>query len=75
MKEEEVVEALKQENEEFRKLDEEHRKLGLILSDLNRKFHLTAAEEVERKKIQKLKLSKKDRMAELVREYRKNRLN
>ena len=73
MKEEEVIELLKRENEEFRKIAEEHKELDVILSEMDRKVYLTTEEEVERKKLKKLKLNKKDRMAEIIREYKKSR--
>ncbi len=72
MKEHEIVEFLKKENEEFKRLSEEHRNLDGFLAEIDRKHYLTPEEEVERKKIQKQKLFKKDRMAELVREYKKS---
>lgn len=72
MTDEEIIALLRKENEEFRKLDEEHRNLKSILADIDKKIYLTTEEEVERKKVQKLKLVKKDRMAELLREYRKS---
>lgn len=75
MKEEEIIEALRMENEEFRRLDEEHKNLEHLLSEIDRKVYLTTDEEVERKRIQKLKLIKKDRMAELIREYKKSHSN
>jgi len=71
LKENEIVELLKKEDEEFRKLSEEHRSLDVLLAEIDGKRYLTPEEEFERKKIQKQKLSKKDRMAELVREYKK----
>jgi uncharacterized protein YdcH (DUF465 family) len=71
LKEKEIVEFLKKENEEFRKLSEEHRNLDGLLGEIDSKRYLTPEEEIERKRIQKQKLVKKDRMAELVREYRK----
>ena len=71
MKENEIVELLKKEDEEFRKLSEEHRSLDVLLSEMDGKRYLTPEEEFERKKIQKQKLLKKDRMAKLVREYKK----
>lgn len=71
MKEKEIVEFLKKESDEFRKLSEEHRSLDVLLAEIDSKRYLTPEEEVERKKLQKQKLSKKDRMAELVREHRK----
>lgn len=72
MKEQEIVEFLKKENEEFRKLSEEHRNLDEFLVEIDSKRYLTPEEEIERKNIQKQKLIKKDRMAELVRDYKKN---
>ncbi len=71
MKENEIIELLKKENEEFRKLSEEHRNLDMLLADIDSKRYLTPDEEMERKKIQKQKLLKKDKMAEMVREYKK----
>ena len=72
MEENKIVEFLKNQNEEFRKLSEEHRDLDGLLSEIDNKRYLTAEEEVERKRIQKQKLLRKDRMAELVREYKKS---
>lgn len=72
MKEQEIVEFLKKENEEFRKLSEEHRNLDEFLVEIDSKRYLTPEEEIERKNIQKQKLIKKDKMAELVRDYKKN---
>jgi len=72
LKEQEIAELLKKENEEFRKLSEEHRGLDILLAEIDNKRYLTPEEELERKKIQKQKLLKKDRMAEIVREYKKS---
>ena len=71
MKEQQIADVLEKENEEFRKLGEEHKNLEEILAEMNNKVYLTSEEEIEKKRIQKLKLVKKDRMAELVREYKK----
>lgn len=75
MTDEEIIEVLKKESEEFRKLDEEHRTLKGALAEIDKKVYLTSEEEVERKKVQKLKLAKKDRMAELIRDYKKGHNN
>lgn len=75
MKENDIVEFLRNQNEEFKKLSEEHRNLDGLLSEIDSKRYLSAEEEVERKRIQKQKLLKKDRMAELVREYKKSQSN
>lgn len=75
MKEEEIVEVLKKENAEFKKLTEEHRNLEELLAKIDNKRFLTPEEEVERKTIQKKKLLKKDKMAALVRAYKKGSMN
>lgn len=75
MNDEEIKERLRRENEEFKKVDEEHKSLKSLLAEMDRKVYLSADEEMERKKLQKLKLSKKDRMAEFIREYRKSHTN
>jgi hypothetical protein len=72
LKEREIVEFLKKDNDEFKKLSEEHRSLDVLLAEIDNKRFLTSEEEVERKKLQKQKLLKKDRMAELVRDYKKS---
>jgi uncharacterized protein YdcH (DUF465 family) len=71
LKEQEIVDQLKKENDEFKKLSEEHRNLDGLLAEIDNKRYLSPEEEVERKRIQKLKLLRKDRMAELIREYKK----
>ena len=56
MKEQEIVAFLIKENDEFRKLNDEHRSLDDLLVDIDRKRYLTPEEEIERKRIQKQKL-------------------
>lgn len=72
MNENDVVEILKKESEEFRKIEEEHRLLDEQIIAIDKKLYLTTEEEIERKKLQKQKLAKKDRLAELVREYKQS---
>ena len=67
MKETEIIGILRTENDEFKKLEEEHKKLEKYLDEIARKKYLTSDEEIEKKKIQKKKLQFKDRMAQLVR--------
>ncbi|NJD55637.1 MAG: DUF465 domain-containing protein [Nitrospirae bacterium] len=71
MKEQEIIEKLKQENEEFRKLSDEHHHLDEQIGEIDKKVYLTPEEDLERKKMAKHKLHLKDKMAELVREYKK----
>jgi len=75
LNEQEAAEILVRESEEYRKLGEEHKQLKEALAEIDKKVHLTPEEEIERKRIQKLKLTKKDRMAELIRDYKKSRSN
>jgi uncharacterized protein YdcH (DUF465 family) len=71
MKEEEVIQTLKRENEEFRRLYQEHRDLDSQLLEFNKKAYLTAEEEAEMHRIKKEKLYKKDKIADIIREYKK----
>ena len=70
MRDEQIAEILSRENEEFRKLSDEHKNLDGQLSGISVKHHLTADEELEKKRMQKMKLLKKDRMAEIIRVYK-----
>ena len=70
MKDSEISEILKGQNEEYKKLYTEHKGLERILADINKSRYLTPEQEMEKKKIQKQKLRKKDNMAELIREYK-----
>ncbi len=69
------MEALRKENEEFKKLSDEHKDLERLLTEIDRKVYLNSDEEMERKRIQKLKLLKKDKMAEFVRDFKKSHSN
>lgn len=70
MKDAEISEILKEQNEEYKKLYTEHKRLERVLAEINKSRYLTPEQEMERKKIQKQKLRKKDNMAELIRGYR-----
>jgi uncharacterized protein YdcH (DUF465 family) len=65
-----LVETLCNENPRFRKLYEEHQLLEKQLNEMDQKPFLTADEELERKKVQKLKLSGKDEMEDILRNCR-----
>ncbi len=58
--------ALVEKNPEFRSLVHEHRMLDDKLKEFDRKVYLTAEEEMERKRLQKLKLAKKDQIAKML---------
>ncbi|WP_455244229.1 DUF465 domain-containing protein [Petrachloros mirabilis] len=69
-----IVERLRQSNAEFRELEESHHRLDLELNELQKRHVLTPAEETTKRQLQKEKLAKKDKMAELIRVYRDNGL-
>jgi uncharacterized protein YdcH (DUF465 family) len=71
LKEQEIIEVLKRENTEFKKLSDEHQRFESMLEEINTKRYLTSDEELERKKVQKHKLAGKDRMAAIIRDYKK----
>lgn len=56
--------ALVEKDPEFKALVQEHRRLDEQLKEFERKVYLTPDEEIERKRLQKLKLAKKDRIAQ-----------
>ncbi len=62
MKEANIVERLLDGDEEFKKLYLEHRKLDDIVKDLENKEIITFDDELEIKKLKKIKLSLKDKM-------------
>jgi uncharacterized protein YdcH (DUF465 family) len=69
-----LIEHLKQTNPEFRQLMEEHLQYERQLEEFNHLRYLTSAQELEKKRVQKIKLRGKDRMAEILKEH-KSRLN
>jgi hypothetical protein len=69
-KEDLLKKRLIEEDPEFKTLMEEHVKFEKVLEEFNERSHLTPAEEMERKKIQKLKLSGKDRMELILARHR-----
>lgn len=69
-----IVEQLRRTNTEFRELEESHHRLDLELNDLQKRHVLTPKEEIEKKRIQKEKLVTKDKLAEIIRLRRDQRL-
>ncbi len=74
MRDEEIVELLKGQNETFRKLYQEHRDLDTVLTEMAKKQFLSNEEEYEMLRLHKEKVYKKDRLAAVVREYKKEHL-
>jgi len=66
----ELIEKFSVVDEELKKEVEEHRKFEEILNDLNKRAHLTPEEEVEKKRIKKLKLRGRDKIEEILTRYR-----
>jgi len=58
---------LRTENAEFQQLEQEHRKIDKELMNFEIHVYLSPEEEIERKRLQKLKLAAKDKMMEMIR--------
>ena len=69
-KEEELIDRLMRENEEFRKSKEAHSELGRQLDEMEKKPFLTPQDEIEIKVLKKKKLSHKDQMERILMQYR-----
>ncbi len=67
-----LIERYIQQDGELKQHVEDHRKLEAALEDFNKRIYLTPQEEIEKKKLQKLKLASKDRIYAILAKYRKN---
>jgi len=67
---EQLILSLVDRDPELKRLHEEHLQLEKQLAQMNHKGFLNAEEEVERKRLQKVKLAGKDRMMEILGRYR-----
>lgn len=68
--EERLIISLLDKDPELRKYYEEHQELERKLQGYQHKAHLTPGEELEKKRLQKLKLAGKDRIMEILGRYR-----
>lgn len=68
--EEELIRSLMDRDDELKRYYEEHLELERQLARLQHKHYLTPEEEVEKKRIQKVKLAGKDRIMEILGRYR-----
>ncbi|MDH5510783.1 MAG: DUF465 domain-containing protein [Nitrospinota bacterium] len=66
----EMEQSLLEENEEFKKLHSDHLHYEGVLEKLAQKKFLTPDEDVEFKRIKKLKLQGKDRMNQILEDAR-----
>ncbi|HWX77767.1 MAG TPA: hypothetical protein VNY32_09825 [Candidatus Acidoferrales bacterium] len=71
-REEQVIVSLLDKDPELRKYYEEHQALEKKLSEFQHKHHLSADEEMEMKRIQKLKLVGKDKIMEILGKHRQS---
>jgi len=69
-REEELVERLTRENEEFSKTKQTHSQLAKQLDELEKKPFLSPQDEVEIKILKKKKLALKDQMEKILIKYR-----
>jgi uncharacterized protein YdcH (DUF465 family) len=69
-KDQDLIQQLSAENPRFRKLHEEHLLFEKKLQEFEDMTYLTPEADLERKKIQKLKLAGKDEMETLLKDYR-----
>ncbi len=67
-----LIERYIQQDGELKQNVEAHRKLEFALEDFNKRIYLTPQEEIEKKKLQKLKLASKDRIYAILAKYRKS---
>jgi uncharacterized protein YdcH (DUF465 family) len=69
-KEEELIERLMKENEDFLKAKQAHGQLARQLEELENKGFITPQDEVEIKILKKKKLAYKDQMERILVQYR-----
>ncbi|TMB60374.1 MAG: DUF465 domain-containing protein [Deltaproteobacteria bacterium] len=69
-KDEALIQTLFEREPELRRYYEEHVDLERRLGAFQQKLYLTPEEEMEKKRLQKLKLAGKDRMMEILSRYR-----
>ena len=70
--EEEFIISLLDRDPELKKYYEEHRELEKKLEEYQHKIHLTTLEEIEKKRLQKLKLAGKDKIMEILGRHRQS---
>jgi len=70
IKEEELIERLMMENEDFLKAKQAHTQLARQLEELENKPFITPQDEIEIKILKKKKLAYKDQMEKILMHYR-----
>jgi uncharacterized protein YdcH (DUF465 family) len=69
-KEQDLIERLMRENEEFLKAKQTHTQLAKQLEELEKKPFLSPQDEIEIKILKKKKLAAKDQMENILMQYR-----
>lgn len=72
IREEQVIASLLDKDPELKKYYEEHQELEKKLAEFQHKHHLSSDEELEKKRLQKLKLAGKDKIMEILGRHRQN---
>ncbi|MET0643101.1 MAG: DUF465 domain-containing protein [Candidatus Binatia bacterium] len=70
VKQQQVIASLVDKDPELKKYYEEHQELERKLAEFQHKHHLSPDEEVEKKRLQKLKLLGKDKIMEILGRHR-----
>jgi uncharacterized protein len=65
-----AIVSLLDSDPELKQYYEEHQELEKKLDEYQHKIHLSAEEEVEKKRLQKMKLAGKDKMMEILGRHR-----
>lgn len=66
-----LIAELSDKDPELKKFWDEHNELERLVDEFNRRPYLTAAETMERKRLQKLKLAGRDKMEQILAKYRR----
>ena len=69
-----MIRELSAKDKELKNLWDEHVDFEKKLEELERKPYLTPEERLEKRRIQKLKLAGKDRIAQILAKYRKEKV-
>lgn len=74
LSEQEIVHKLLNLDDEFQTLHEEHQNMKKQLTELDRKHYHTTTEQLEIKRIKKLKLLSKDKMHAKINDFKRNKV-
>ncbi len=66
----ELIQKYSSDDAELKRCMEEHEMYEHKLEEFNRRLYLTPEEEIERKRVQKLKLAGRDRIEVILSKYR-----